>query len=309
MKPISIPRRWYGCHAIPALALPLVLWQASREGAPVGEGAGVAERGRAEEMSDGTDHAGDRLTGVWQRWQADAEGDPVRFYYFHGDGHGLYRYGKVGLTNTHAFDYAIEGDALALRFRRTGEAHRLRFRVEGDPSVAGRSWLTIEGDPREAGARYFRDEDAAAAALCGEADEGEVALGRVLGNRLWGEERRFAAGGMGFAIYQLQPQTIDGRGVGWFHRGDYDEWTTEALTYRQQGDHLTIHFMLEGRSETTPIAVRSEGEARWLDLAVDPRDYWRAHSYRDMGRSFAGAATLGGAPWGPGCLPAAALRR
>ena len=295
---IAAARRWTGCHALP-LALPLLLWVHGREDAPLAP-TPAAERP--------TTPADDPLRGVWQRWEASVDGDPIRFYYFHGDGHGLYRYGKVGLTNTHAFDYELTGDRLHLRFRKTGEAHDLRFTVEADPADPSRAWLRLDGDPREPGARYFRDGGAAALA-CDEAGESvDLAAGRALGDRLWGDERRFAAGGLGFAIYQLQAQTIDGRGVGWFHRGDYDEWTTEALTYRQQGEHLALHFMLEGRSESTAIAVRAADGARWLDLAVDPRDYWRPHTYRDLGRSFAGAAALGGAPWGPGCLPAAASR-
>src|SRR5688500_5790122 len=38
----------------------------------------------------------DALTGIWSRYEPGGLGAPLRFYYFHGDGHGLYRYGKVG---------------------------------------------------------------------------------------------------------------------------------------------------------------------------------------------------------------------
>ena len=44
-----------------------------------------------------------RLVGLWQRFETLHEGDPMRFYFFHPDGFGIYRYGKVGLTNTHSF--------------------------------------------------------------------------------------------------------------------------------------------------------------------------------------------------------------
>ncbi|MEZ4382026.1 MAG: hypothetical protein R3A79_11815 [Nannocystaceae bacterium] len=232
----------------------------------------------------------DPLVGVWQQFEAHAEGDRVRFYYFHGDGHGLYRYGKVGLTNTHSFDYAVEGESLRLRFRKDDADATTEFALAADPDVDGRTWITMADDPRGEG-RYFRDPRTPSA-LC----EGAAAgAGAGIGNRLWSDERSFAAGGMGFAMYQLQPQTIDGRGVGWFHRGDFDEWTTEALTYRRQGDRLTLHFMLRGEAETTAIEVRQVGEdERYLVLDDDPRDYWTRHRYRDRGPSFAAASALGG---------------
>ncbi len=243
--------------------------------------------------------AADPLVGVWQRFEANAEGDAIRFYYFHGDGNGLYRYGKVGLTNTHAFDYRVEGERLRLRFRRTGEVVTMPFAIADDPTVEGRSWLTLDGDPRDREGRYFRDPRTAAESCEVGASVARDDAPRGVGNRLWSEERSFAAGGMGFAMYQLQPQTIDGRGVGWFHRGDFDEWTTEALTYRRQGDTLTLHFMLSGESLSTPMSlVEGSGgrgeETRVLELADDPRNFWHRQRYFDRGPSFAAVEALGG---------------
>lgn len=238
----------------------------------------------------------ERLVGLWQRFDTLDAGDPVRFYFFHPDGFGIYRYGKVGLTNTHSFDYGASQDILDLRFRKTDRAHAVRYRIE---EAEGRTWLVLAGDPREdlPEVRYFRAPDAAAACegwllghdLKARSKAVGAAAGGALGGRLWGEEQRYATGGMGFAIYQLQPQAIDGRGVGWFHRGDYDEWTTEALTYRQQGGRLTLAFTLRHEAQATAIDVRAGADGvRRLDLAEDPRDFWRAHTYRDMGPSFAG---------------------
>jgi hypothetical protein len=245
-----------------------------------------------------------RLVGLWQRYEALHEGDPLRFYYFHPEGFGIYRYGKVGLTNTHSFDYDASQGLVDLRFRKTDRTHTVRYRVE---EVDGREWLVLAGDPREdlPEVRYFRAPDASAA--CMDGPDGllpghvlkdrqeittEVAAGS-LGGRLWGEEERYATGGMGFAIYQLQPQAIDGRGVGWFHRGDYDEWVTESLTYRQQGERLALGFTLRHDAQTTAIDLRPGPDGvRRLGLEVDPRDFWRGHTYRDMGPSFACAPGL-----------------
>lgn len=240
------------------------------------------------------------LVGIWHRFDALAEGDRMRFYFFHERGFGLYRYGKVGLTNTHSFDYRADGDVLELTFRKTGERRRVPYRLE---EQGGRTWLVLADDPREdGGARYFKAPPAAAAA-CADMPEVTGPQGHVpaasdrIGGRLWGEEVRYATGGMGFSIYQLQPQAIDGRGVGWHHRGDYDEWTTETLTYRQRGDRLALSFPLRHDGGETAITVAGDGDDRTLHLADDPRDFWRPHTYRDMGPTFATAA----AP--VGCLP------
>jgi hypothetical protein len=273
-----------------------------------------------ESCPEGQAEIDPRLAGLWQRFDAVNEGDPLRFYFFHPDGFGLYRYGKVGLNNTHSFDYGGSQGVLDLRFRKTDRAHAVGYRFE---SQGGREWLVLAGDPREHAAevRYFklpdrvgrcRDGVLTAEALRaghgelsaselraghGElsaselrAGHGEPATG-VLGGRMWGDEQRYATGGMGFSIYQLQGQAIDGRGVGWHHRGDYDEWTTESLNYRQQGGRLTLQFPLRHEAQSTTIGVREGADkVRVLDVHEDPRDFWRAHSYRDMGPSFADCA-------------------
>jgi hypothetical protein len=237
------------------------------------------------------------LIGVWHRWDALNEGDRMRFYFFHERGFGLYRYGKVGLTNTHSFDYRAAGGALELHFRKTGERRRVPYRLEQD---GDRTWLVLDDDPREpGGARYFKAPPASAACpdAPAPADAPVLAASPSIGGRLWGEEVRYATGGMGFSIYQLQQQSIDGRGVGWHHRGDYDEWTTETLTFRQRGDRLALSFPLRHDGLETEIRVAGEGDDRTLHLAEDPRDFWRPHTYRDMGPTFAGAL----APFA--CLP------
>lgn len=231
-----------------------------------------------------------RLFGVWHRYDALTEGDRMRFYFFHERGFGLYRYGKVGLTNTHSYDYRADGGALELTFRKTGERHRLPYRIE---EQGGRTWLVLDDDPREpGGARYFK-APATAGAACTDLpwepgpEEPVPAASTAIGGRLWGEEVRYATGGMGFSIYQFQAQSIDGRGVGWHHRGDYDEWTTETLTFRQRGDELALSFPLRHESAATTIAVTGSGDDRRLRLDDDPRDFWRPHTYRDMGPTFA----------------------
>jgi len=228
------------------------------------------------------------LSGLWSQHEGGAEGDPVAFYYFHGDGHGLYRYGRVGLNNTHSFDYRVQKGALVLRFRKTGAEHRLEVRVstEGD-----RDWLTVEGDPEADGAtmRYFRQRGPVEASIDPFGD------GPLPAGRLWIDHRKFATGGAGFSMYQFRPAGLDGRGVGWFHRGDFDDWSTEALTYRITGDRLELRFSLAGQQAHTSFRLTGADKDRSFWLESDPRDFWHSHRYRDAGPSF-GSTTWGSTP-------------
>lgn len=223
------------------------------------------------------------LSGIWWRYEAGAEGERVRFYYFHGDGTGLYRYGRVGLTNTNSFDYDVQGDTLVLDFRKSGEHHEVRFSLERGEGEA-RDWLELHGDPREPGAtRYFRESEQIVRSEPAPAAE----LGPPPAGHMWIDLRAHATGGRGFTMYQLRPAGIDGRGVGWFHRGDFDDWSTEWLTYRIVGDRIELSFTLADSREQSSFVVRSDEQGtRWLELADDPRDFWHPHRYVDMGPSF-----------------------
>lgn len=231
------------------------------------------------------------LSGIWWRYEAGAEGERVRFYYFHGDGTGLYRYGRVGLNNTHSFDYDVRGSTLVIDFRKTGEHHEVPFSVElGGTDDEARDWLELSDDPRESGAtRYFRESDEMVRSASGSADLGPAPAGHM-----WIDLQHFATGGQGFAFYQFRPAGIDGRGVGWFHRGDFNDWSTEALTYRIVGQRMELHFTLADRHEQTAFSLATDDDgARWLELTDDPRDYWHPHRYLDIGPSFGMVGSLG----------------
>ncbi len=238
----------------------------------------------------------DQLRGLWARYERGGEGSALRFWYFHGDGKGLYRYGKVGLTHTHSFDYRVDGDELELRFRKSGEVHTTRVSIEEDGS--GASWLSMTRDPRESGARYRRatsdiDVAATAARWWAAAAESQAEVSPQaqpgIGDRMWIDYRNYATGGSGFHMYQLAATALDGRGVGWFHRGDFDDWSTESLTYRITGDEIELFFDLREEPTSTEFWLSEEGGGRALWLRDDPRDFWATHRYLDGGRSFGGA--------------------
>ena len=239
----------------------------------LGSSEGSAELGPAQEVRAGA------LTGLWSRFESEAEGGPVRFWYFHGNGKGLYRYGRVGLNTTNSFDYTTVGNRLELVFRKTGARHALRFGIETD--AEGEKWLAMEGDPKEPGARYRMKQ------------EGMTHVETVPSSsagpdgRLWIDHENWATGGSGFLMYQLNDAAIDGRGVGWFHRGDFDDWSTESLTYRIDGDHLELFFDLREEPATSHFTLETDTKGtRSLRLQQDPRDYWSSHRYVDGGKSF-----------------------
>lgn len=250
--------------------------------APSGSASNSAQAGELEPASDA-------LQGIWTRYVSGEEGSPVAFWYFHGDGKGLYRYGRVGLTNTHSFDYELSGAGsrldLNLRFRKTGEAHAISALVERDER--GRAWMVLRGDPRGPGARYQRVSELGEGQELGEDADGELEATRAaLGDRLWIDYGNYATGGAGFHMYQFARSSLDGRGIGWFHRGDFDEWSTESLTYRISGDHLELYFDLREEPTRTRFRLTQGEQGRELWLDADPRDYWAPHRYRDGGKSF-----------------------
>ena len=232
---------------------------------------------RGEGLHGSANEAG--LTGLWRAVPAQgARSDSLRFWYFHGDGKGLYRYGTTGLNNTRSFDYQAVSGGIELRFRKTGATYVVRAKVEETPSGPS---LTLDPDPEDPGASYRLERGPVARGATAEALGSE----RIDG-RLWMDLRPFATGGAGFHMYQLNAAAIDGRGVGWFHQGDFDDWSTEALTYRLQGDALTLHFTARDEHATVEVALGREGDERVLTVRDDPRDFHKDHRYRDAGESF-----------------------
>lgn len=228
----------------------------------------------------------DALEGLWSRYEPGGLGAPVRFYYFHGDGNGLYRYGKVGYTNTNSYNYEVKGDQLELCFRKTGVCHNVKFKIEQDKN-AGREWLTIEGDPREPGARYYRQRDPVSvdgAPLSFEVQPDDKKE-RVDGY-MWIEQLKYKTGGMGFAIYQFKEAGIDGRGTGWFHQGDFNDWSTESLTYRLYQNKMELWFDLREETATTSFLLSGKDKEARLSLGEDPRNFWLSRTFIKMGKSF-----------------------
>jgi hypothetical protein len=246
----------------------------------------------------GAENQEDALKGLWSRWpDKRSEGDPLRFYYFHGDGHGLYRYGRVGFTNTHSFDYRLHGEEVELKFRKTGASHRLGFSTEVGRD--GRRVLHLKDDPEEHGGAvdYFYVPAPLGGGLAFEnAKDAPLPSGRM-----WIHKTHFATGGEGFSLYQLTPAGIDGRGTGWHHRGDFDDWSTESLTYRVDGDHMELRFDLSGERHATGYGVAAGEGGRRLVLHEDPRNWWQRSTFHDMGRSFAAAAF--GGPFASAKMP------
>lgn len=240
------------------------------------------------------------VRGLWSRhpYGSGGDADPVSFYYFHEGDIGLYRYGKVAYNNTHSYHYDVSGDTLTLRMNKTGVAHALRYRVERGE---GPPVLVVTNDPHNPGVAETRYTWVPPSTTAPGADDlffadqtraSSDAESRALGidNRLWMDLKTFTTGGMGFSLYQLRPAGIDGRGTGWHHVGDFDDWSTESLAYRvvnvDDGHGLALTFPLRGDRTVSPLVVAGEGKSRTLTLRSDPREFWAAHSFVDAGPSF-----------------------
>jgi len=260
-----------------------------------------------EADAPGADDADDAaLRGLWSRFP-DAGGHddaPVAFYYFHDGGIGLYRYGRIGHNTTNSFHWKTEGNDIELRWNKTGTTHRFGHRVDRSGE---RPVLLLEDDPKNpsvAGSRYTFVPAPLGHAIAPDmgSDDAPVLSANHktlerLDNRLWMDLQKYATGGMGFSLYQLRPQGIDGRGTGWHHVGDFDDWSTEQLTYRatttpEGRGTLELLFSLRGERATTAVQMArgrapDGGSQRTLTLQQDPRDFGGAHTYVDAGPSFA----------------------
>jgi hypothetical protein len=217
----------------------------------------------------------DPLVGLWAVPSPDGREDGVRFYYFHGNGQGLYRYGRVGFTNTNSFDYSVDGDVLRLVFRKTGARHEIPFTIREDSGGASLSLAHDPKNPRNATYVQRRNEPVAPHEACN---------APLPAGRMWFDRVGFATGGYGFGMYQLRCAGIDGRGTGWFHRGDFDDWTTEALVYRIHEGRLDLQFATSHDDEWTSFTIGAS--PRTMRVANDPRDFWHSHDYVDVGPSF-----------------------
>jgi hypothetical protein len=213
------------------------------------------------------------LRGLWLKQSADKR--EFRFYYFHTDGIGLYRYGRRNLNNTNSYDYRVDGKELVLRFRKTGDDRRVRFKLE---KKGKETWLLLENDPRESGPTRYRRVDGPLEEL-GSLDHPFA--------RMWTEQKKFATGGLGFRIYQFQPPDGAGRGRGWYHQGDYDDWFTEAFEYERSKGRIRFHFLEKQETETTDLNEVS-GPKRAIELMSDPRNFWHRARFEDGGRTIIG---------------------
>ena len=208
------------------------------------------------------------IRGLWLK--EGGERQEFRFYYFHGNGIGLYRYGRRHLHATNSYDYRVDGRTLELTFRKTGEKKKVEFERAGD-------YLILKNDPKEPGSTRYKKV------------EGPLEFSQLMGaehpwSRMWTEQSKFATGGMRFRIYQFQPPDAQGKGIGWYHQGDYDDWTTEAFQYRKGTD--AIHFLFLQKKDWEKTKFREvAGDKRAIELMSDPRNFWHRARFEDGGRS------------------------
>ncbi|MBX2810156.1 MAG: hypothetical protein KTR25_00035 [Myxococcales bacterium] len=216
------------------------------------------------------------LLGLWNATAPEKEGDMVRFYYFHPGNIGLIRYGRLGLSYTQVFHWRVlPGSELTLTFTKTGELRRVKYHLD-----KGQAELRFDDDPVFAGSQTYRKRSPQ------RTHASKKKGGQHPFARLWVHETKGRNNARTFRMYQLQPPTIDGRGVGWFHEGDMAEWSTETLTYRQTNNRLTLDFPVRNERHSTSIELSGEGPNRTLIVKDDPRNFWHQRAYKDGGPGF-----------------------
>jgi len=233
-----------------------------------------------------------QLLGLWSLTEAREVTDELRFYYFHEGGKGLYRYGQVGHNQTHSFDWSLEGDRLVLSFRKTGEQARTQILLAEE---GGRRSLTLVEDPRGPGrVRYTHrpsnlglDADALGGPLSLSMTAADERAQGALAGRMWMDLRRYATGGSGFVMYQLSEHELGGGlRLGWHHQGDFDDWSTESMSYREEPGALRLRFHLRREEAVTPVELEQARDRRVLTLLRDPRNFLHRTRLVDAGRSF-----------------------
>jgi len=216
------------------------------------------------------------IQGLWDR-VAPSSGPEVQFYYFHTNDLGLFRFGSTALNHTQMFRRRWRRGRLEIVFSKTGARHVTDVALERDDR--GRRILVLASDPRNGGrpARYRRRTDRGPRLRAG-ADRPEDPLARM-----WMHQRVLARGARDFRIYQFRPADDDGAGTGWFHVGDYDEWTTEALGFHRAPGRILLRFTARGDAAVTPMRIEASEGGRALHLAQDPRYFGRGLTYDDVG--------------------------
>jgi len=215
------------------------------------------------------------LQGIWDRVEP-AGGPPVQFYYFHTDDSGLYRFGTTALNHTEMFNTRWRKDGLELVFRKTKERRFSPVRVTTDDD--GRRILIVARDPRndDKETRYRRRTSGGPRSSIGALNQDPFA-------RMWMHRRDLGKGRLDFRIYQFQPAGQDGHGTGWYHHGDFDEWTTEALGFHRGPRGMHLHFAARDEWAFSEFAVREDRGTRRLRLERDPRYFGRPSVYQDAG--------------------------
>ena len=207
--------------------------------------------------------------------QKDELDSEVRFYYFHGNGIGLLRYGKVGLNNTESFHYQTHEGVLSIRYNKTGQMFTTSyaFEKENDRQVLVLPELTHKDD------RRLVKEEGSEMGLLNQPSGIQM-------DRMWTMLEKHAGGGIDFKIYQLRKADDTGHGEGFFHEGDFDNWSTERLNYHIGDGQMTFHFSLKDEKAQTSFQLERPHDLPMLVFDKDPRHFWATTHYWDGGESF-----------------------
>ena len=207
------------------------------------------------------------ILGLWAQYVPKNAGDPERFYYFHKGGIGLFRYGRRGLTYTQTFRYDVNAKTLKLVFIKSGERFKIPYSIQKDQ-------LTLGADPKMGGEQtYTKRPPQPVPAMAGAHPLARMWTKRVVDRK----------GNVEFRTYQLQAPGPQGRGTGWYHEGDEEEWSTESFSYHRTADWIALSFPVRKEHVVSNVEEGKDGRIRTFTLVEDPRNYWHRRTYRDEG--------------------------
>lgn len=217
------------------------------------------------------------LTGIFYSVTPD-EADlksPIRFYYFHGNGIGLLRYGKVGLNNTESFHYETDSDVLSLKFNKTGQVVQSRYALS---EAEGKTTLSLPDFVQQSDRELVKERNPNLAFM-------NWPQGKSM-DRMWTYLQQSVDGTMSFKMYQLRKEDENGHGEGWYHEGDFDNWYTERLDFHRGDTDMMFHFGLRDEKAQTPYVHVTDAPTPMLVFEKDPRHFWTTTHYLDGGESF-----------------------
>ncbi len=254
-----------------------------------------------------------QLFGLWDLSRSEKPSSKSeRYYYFHpepnskGQYIGLYRYGTKTLNATRSFTWSLKNNEVKfvmnntkhkyrseVKVTKSGRIRHAKFVLQNDPFNLGEK-STFKLRPMEASndlndvvrtldlARNipFRESMLEAHPML----QSSSKLARVWFDFQDKNRQRFR-------MYQFARNNPSDVNRGWYHEGDFSDWTTETFEYtthtkRDGSEEFVFKFLDRKQKAKAKFKIESKGEKNSIIIVNDPRNYGLTTRYSDEGPSF-----------------------